>query len=231
MTDPDKIYVEIVTPDKEVFRAMVESLNVPTASGMTGVLADHAPLITVISIGVLEYKTSTKSGKIAVGNGFMEVKNNEALILVKCAELAEDIDEALRISQSKEFVDTKPLGVDEPISQGGTNVSGGQKQRLSIARAIIKKPEIYIFDDSFSALDFKTDAALREELMKSCKKTGSTVLLVAQRISSILHADQIIVLDEGRMVGKGTHQELIKSCRIYQEIASSQLSKEELANV
>lgn len=143
----------------------------------------------------------------------------------------EDIDEALRISQSKEFVDTKLLGVDEPISQGGTNVSGGQKQRLSIARAIIKKPEIYIFDDSFSALDFKTDAALREELMKSCKKTGSTVLLVAQRISSILHADQIIVLDEGRMVGKGTHQELIKSCRIYQEIASSQLSKEELANV
>ena len=143
----------------------------------------------------------------------------------------EDIDEALRISQSKEFVDTKPLGVDEPISQGGTNVSGGQKQRLSIARAIIKKPEIYIFDDSFSALDFKTDAALREELMKSCKKTGSTVLLVAQRISSILHADQIIVLDEGRIVGKGTHQELIKSCRIYQEIASSQLSKEELANV
>ena len=143
----------------------------------------------------------------------------------------EDIEEALRISQSKEFVDTKPLGVDEPISQGGTNVSGGQKQRLSIARAIIKKPEIYIFDDSFSALDFKTDAALREELMKSCKKTGSTVLLVAQRISSILHADQIIVLDEGRMVGKGTHQELIKSCRIYQEIASSQLSKEELANV
>ena len=143
----------------------------------------------------------------------------------------QDIEEALRISQSKEFVDTKPLGVDEPISQGGTNVSGGQKQRLSIARAIIKKPEIYIFDDSFSALDFKTDAALREELMKSCKKTGSTVLLVAQRISSILHADQIIVLDEGRMVGKGTHQELIKSCRIYQEIASSQLSKEELANV
>lgn len=143
----------------------------------------------------------------------------------------EDIDEALRISQSKEFVDIKPLGVDEPISQGGTNVSGGQKQRLSIARAIIKKPEVYIFDDSFSALDFKTDAALREELMRSCKKTKSTVLLVAQRISSILHADQIIVLDEGRMVGKGTHQELIKSCRVYQEIASSQLSKEELANV
>jgi len=128
-------------------------------------------------------------------------------------------DVAARVNMSN-FLDSEP-----------TKLSGGQKQRLSIARAIIKKPEIYIFDDSFSALDFKTDAALREELMKSCKKTGSTVLLVAQRISSILHADQIIVLDEGRMVGKGTHQELIKSCRIYQEIASSQLSKEELANV
>lgn len=143
----------------------------------------------------------------------------------------EDIEEALFISQSKEFVDAKPKGVDEPISQGGTNVSGGQKQRLSIARAIIKKPEIYIFDDSFSALDFKTDAVLREELMKSCRKTNSTVLLVAQRISSILHADQIIVLDEGKMVGKGTHEELMRNCQVYQEIASSQLSQEELANV
>ena len=123
------------------------------------------------------------------------------------------------------------VGLADRAKAYPAQLSGGQKQRLSIARAIIKKPEIYIFDDSFSALDFKTDAALREELMKSCKKTGSTVLLVAQRISSILHADQIIVLDEGRMVGKGTHQELIKSCRIYQEIASSQLSKEELANV
>lgn len=143
----------------------------------------------------------------------------------------EDIERALEISQSKEFVSQKPLGIDEPISQGGTNVSGGQKQRLSIARAIIRKPEIYIFDDSFSALDFKTDAALREALMKSCKETQSTVLLVAQRISSILHADQIIVLDEGKMVGKGTHEELLNSCQVYQEIASSQLSKEELANV
>ena len=143
----------------------------------------------------------------------------------------EECMHACDLACASEFVEKLPKGYDTYIEQGGTNVSGGQKQRLSIARAIIKKPEIYIFDDSFSALDFKTDAALREELMKSCKKTGSTVLLVAQRISSILHADQIIVLDEGRMVGKGTHQELIKSCRIYQEIASSQLSKEELANV
>ena len=142
----------------------------------------------------------------------------------------EDIQEALTISQSKEFVAQKPLGINESIAQGGTNVSGGQRQRLSIARAIVRQPEIYIFDDSFSALDYKTDAALREALLRSCKKTQSTVLLVAQRISTILHADQIIVLDEGKMVGKGTHEELMKTCKVYQEIASSQLSKEELAN-
>lgn len=143
----------------------------------------------------------------------------------------EDIDEALRIAQAKEFVDTKPEGIQTPISQGATNVSGGQKQRLAIARAIVKQPEIYIFDDSFSALDFKTDAALRAALMESVEKTKSTVFIVAQRISSILHADQIIVLDEGKMVGKGTHAQLMKSCAVYQEIASSQLSKEELDHV
>lgn len=142
-----------------------------------------------------------------------------------------DIESALSISQSMEFVSKKPEGIHCEISQGGTNVSGGQRQRLSIARAIVRKPEIYIFDDSFSALDFKTDAKLREALAKSCKETKSTVLLVAQRISSILHADQIIVLDEGKMVGKGTHAELMESCDVYQQIASSQLTKEELANV
>ena len=105
------------------------------------------------------------------------------------------------------------------------------REDKDIARAIVRKPEIYIFDDSFSALDFKTDAKLREALAKSCKETKSTVLLVAQRISSILHADQIIVLDEGKMVGKGTHAELMESCDVYQQIASSQLTKEELANV
>lgn len=144
---------------------------------------------------------------------------------------AKDIESALSISQSTEFVYKKPEGIHSEISQGGTNVSGGQRQRLSIARAIVRKPEIYIFDDSFSALDFKTDAKLREALAASCKETKSTVLLVAQRISSILHADQIIVLDEGKMVGKGTHAELMESCDVYQQIASSQLTKEELANV
>ena len=142
-----------------------------------------------------------------------------------------DIQSALDISQSSEFVNKKPEGIHSEINQGGTNVSGGQRQRLSIARAIVRKPEIYIFDDSFSALDFKTDARLREALAASCKETKSTVLLVAQRISSILHADQIIVLDEGKMVGKGTHEELMESCKVYQQIASSQLTKEELANV
>ena len=142
-----------------------------------------------------------------------------------------DIQSALDISQSSEFVNKKPEGIHSEINQGGTNVSGGQRQRLSIARAIVRKPEIYIFDDSFSALDFKTDEKLREALAASCKETKSTVLLVAQRISSILHADQIIVLDEGKMVGKGTHEELMESCKVYQQIASSQLTKEELANV
>lgn len=140
----------------------------------------------------------------------------------------EQIREAAEIAQATEFIDSKPEGFDTKIAQGGTNVSGGQKQRLSIARAIAKDPEIYIFDDSFSALDLKTDAALRKALKK---KTGnSTVLIVAQRISTILHAEQIIVLDEGKVIGKGTHEELLKTCEVYKQIALSQLSKEELGN-
>lgn len=142
----------------------------------------------------------------------------------------EELNEVIRISQAKEFVDQKPQGLDEPISQGGTNVSGGQKQRLAIARALAKNPEILIFDDSFSALDFKTDATLRKELNQLTKKTQNTVLIVGQRIASIMDADQIIVLDNGKIVGKGTHDELMKDCQVYQEIAYSQLSKEELAN-
>lgn len=141
-----------------------------------------------------------------------------------------ELSEVIRIAQAKEFVDDKPQGLDEEISQGGTNVSGGQKQRLAIARALAKNPEILIFDDSFSALDFKTDAILRKELNQLTKKTKSTVLIVGQRIASIMDADQIIVLDNGKIVGKGTHDELLKSCQVYQEIAYSQLSKEELAN-
>ncbi len=141
-----------------------------------------------------------------------------------------ELSEVIRIAQAKEFVDDKPQGLDEEISQGGTNVSGGQKQRLAIARALAKNPEILIFDDSFSALDFKTDAILRKELNQLTKKTKSTVLIVGQRIASIMDADQIIVLDNGKIVGKGTHDELLTSCQVYQEIAYSQLSKEELAN-
>ena len=140
----------------------------------------------------------------------------------------EELLEAATIAQAKEFIDLKPEGIKSGIAQGGTNVSGGQKQRLSIARALAKKPQVYIFDDSFSALDFKTDAKLRAELKKNV--TDATVLLVAQRISTIMHAEQIIVLDEGHVVGKGTHQELLKTCEVYKEIALSQLSKEELGN-
>lgn len=140
----------------------------------------------------------------------------------------EEIQKAARIAQATEFIDTKPDKYDTPISQGGTNVSGGQKQRLSIARAIAKDPEIYIFDDSFSALDYKTDVALRKAL--NSEINDSTVIIVAQRISTILHADQILVLDEGKIVGTGTHKELLKNCEVYQQIALSQLSKEELEN-
>ncbi|WP_300279318.1 ABC transporter ATP-binding protein [Peptacetobacter sp.] len=140
----------------------------------------------------------------------------------------DEIKEAADIAQASEFINSKPEGVEFKIAQGGTNVSGGQKQRLSIARAIAKNPEIYIFDDSFSALDLKTDAALRKELKR--KTSESTVLIVAQRISTILHAEQIIVLDEGKIIGKGTHEELLKTCEVYKQIALSQLSKEELGN-
>ena len=140
----------------------------------------------------------------------------------------EDIIKAAKIAQSIDFINDKEDKFDSEISQGGSNVSGGQKQRLSIARAIAKDPEIFIFDDSFSALDFKTDAKLRKALKS--ETSNSTVLIVAQRISTILDADQIVVLDEGRIVGKGTHKELLKNCEIYKEIALSQLSKEELEN-
>ena len=125
-----------------------------------------------------------------------------------------------------DFISKKEEGFDTPIAQGGTNVSGGQKQRLSIARAIAKNPEIYIFDDSFSALDYKTDVALRKALKNETKE--ATTIIVAQRVSTILHADQIIVLDEGQIAGIGTHAELLKNCEVYQQIALSQLSAEEL---
>jgi ATP-binding cassette subfamily B protein len=138
----------------------------------------------------------------------------------------EEIAKAAEIAQAKDFVEEKPKGYDSEIAQGGTNVSGGQKQRLAIARAIAKNPKIYVFDDSFSALDMKTDAKLRKALEEKTK--DATVLIVAQRISTILKADQILVLDDGKIVGKGTHEELLKNCEVYEQIARSQLSAKEL---
>lgn len=139
----------------------------------------------------------------------------------------EEIRRAAGIAQAEEFIATLPDGYNSPVSKGGTNLSGGQKQRLSIARALIRRPEIYIFDDSFSALDFRTDARLRSAL--KAELTDSTVLVVAQRVTSVMDANRIIVLDQGQVAGIGTHQELLESCAIYREIVSSQLSQEEIA--
>ena len=138
------------------------------------------------------------------------------------------VKEAVRVAQATDFVEKMDEGYNGYIAQGGTNVSGGQKQRLAIARAIARDPEIYIFDDSFSALDYKTDAALRKELKKYTK--DATCLIVAQRIGTIMNADKIVVLDEGKIAGIGTHKELLKTCSVYEQIALSQLSKEELEN-
>lgn len=139
----------------------------------------------------------------------------------------EELEHSAKVSQAYDFISHKPKKFNESISEGGSNVSGGQKQRLSIARAVVRKPEIYIFDDSFSALDFKTDATLRARLKE--ETLDAVVLIVAQRIGSIRHSDKIIVLNEGNVVGMGTHKELLETCEIYNEIALSQLTKEELA--
>lgn len=141
---------------------------------------------------------------------------------------SEDMTAAAEIAQATEFIETKENKYESEIAQGGGNVSGGQKQRLAIARALYKKAPVYVFDDSFSALDFKTDAALRAALKE--KLSDKNIIIVAQRVGSIMNADQILVLDEGRLVGKGTHSELMKNCSVYNEIAHSQLSKDELQN-
>ena len=134
---------------------------------------------------------------------------------------------AVRIAQAEEFVSQMDGDIDADVTRGGTNVSGGQKQRLSVARAVYREPEFYIFDDTFSALDYKTDRVLRNTLKK--ETSGITTFIVAQRIGTIKDADRIIVLDEGRIAGTGTHEELMRNCRIYREIAFTQLSQEELA--
>ncbi|MBU3143703.1 ABC transporter ATP-binding protein [Clostridium sp. CF012] len=167
-------------------------------------------------IGFVPQNTVLFSGTIADNIKFG--KNNAT---------AEEIQHAATVAQATEFVNGMKDGYEHVISQGGTNVSGGQKQRLSIARALVRQPEIYIFDDSFSALDFKTDAKLRAALKKETAK--STVLIIAQRVATVMDADRIIVLDEGKIAGMGTHKELLTSCKIYHEIVSSQLSEEELA--
>ena len=168
-------------------------------------------------IGFVPQKGILFSGTIKSNIGFGKNRITE-----------EELEKSAKISQSLEFINEKEDKFESIISQGGTNVSGGQRQRLSIARAIAVNPEIYIFDDSFSALDYKTDAKLRKELNKNTK--DSTILIVAQRISTVMKADQIIVLDNGKIVGIGKHEELMKNCDVYKEIALSQLSKEELAN-
>jgi ATP-binding cassette subfamily B multidrug efflux pump len=167
-------------------------------------------------IGYVPQKSTLLSGTIESNLRYADDKASD-----------EELAEAANIAQATEFISTYPEGIDAEISQGGMNVSGGQKQRLSIARALVKKAPIYIFDDSFSALDFRTDAALRKALKD--KTAGSTLLIVTQRVSTIKNADLIVVLEDGQVVGKGTHRDLMENCATYREIALSQLSKEELA--
>jgi len=185
--------------------------------------------VLVDGLNVKDYQLSTlfsKFGYVPQKGYLFHASMHDNIVLGKPDATKEQIDRALDISQSKEFVEKIPQGLDYEISQGGKNVSGGQRQRLCIARAIIMEPEIFIFDDSFSALDYRTDKVLRGEIKKQC--AGTTNVIVAQRVGTIMDADQIIVLDNGQMVGKGTHKELLKNCPVYKEIALSQLSKEEL---
>ena len=167
------------------------------------------------AIGFVPQKAILFSGTIASNLRFGKADASDA-----------QIEEAAQIAQATEFIEGKAQRYDSAIAQGGSNVSGGQKQRLAIARAIAKDPQVYVFDDSFSALDLKTDAALRKALNSKVK--DKTVIIVAQRISTIMHADQILVLDEGKIAGIGTHAELLKNCEVYQQIASSQMSQKEL---
>ena len=190
--------------------------------------------VLVDGINVIDYKQSALHNKIGyvpqravmfsdtVANNVTYGENG------KKNSTDEEIENAVKIAQATEFVEKLPKKYDDHVAQGGTNLSGGQKQRLAIARAIARKPEIYIFDDSFSALDYKTDYKLRKELKKCTKDVTS--IIVAQRIGTVINADKILVLEDGKCVGAGTHTELMKNCKVYQEIAYSQLSKEELDN-
>jgi ATP-binding cassette subfamily B protein len=186
--------------------------------------------ITVGGVDIRQLKQSELRDKIGYipQKGMLFSGTIESNLLYGDDTVSDDeLKEAADISQSTEFISTMPEGMQTEVSQGGMNVSGGQKQRLSIARALVTKSPIYIFDDSFSALDFKTDAALRKELKK--RTSDSTVFIVSQRIATIKQAEQIIVLDEGKIIGKGNHKELMKDCEVYRSIALSQLSMEELS--
>ena len=190
--------------------------------------------VLVDGINVKEYKEETLNNKLGyipqkavIFNGSVDFNVSYGKSSNKKSE--EDVKTAIKVAQAKEFVEKMDEQYQTELSQNGTNISGGQKQRLAIARAIARNPEIYIFDDSFSALDYKTDAVLRKELKKHTK--DATNLIVAQRIGTIMNADKILVLDNGKCVGIGTHKELLKSCEVYKQIALSQLSKEELENV
>ena len=189
--------------------------------------------VLVDGINVKEYKEETLNNKLGYIPQRAVIFNGSVNFNIAYGENGKkkskkDIEEAIRVAQAKEFVEKMDNKYETHLAQGGTNVSGGQKQRLAIARAIARKPEIYIFDDSFSALDYKTDSILRKELKKYTK--DATCLIVAQRIGTIMNADKIVVLDNGKCVGMGTHKELLKKCEVYKQIALSQLSKEELEN-
>ena len=173
-------------------------------------------IVSIFNIGYVPQKGVLFSGTIASNIRFGAENAS-----------VEQMKKAAAIAQATDFIEEKDKQYDSSISQGGTNVSGGQKQRLAIARAVARNAKIYIFDDSFSALDFKTDVAVRKALREDM--TDSTVFIVAQRVSTILHADQILVLDEGKIVGKGTHKELMENCPVYEQIARSQLSEKEIA--
>ena len=189
--------------------------------------------ILVDGVNVKDYKQEVLNNKL----GYVPQKAvmftgtiNENVAYGKASKkiTKKDIEEAIEVAQGKDFVESMEKKYESHIARGGTNVSGGQKQRIAIARAIARKPEIYIFDDSFSALDYKTDLLLRQELKKYTK--DSTNVIVAQRIGTIMHADKIVVLEQGECVGIGTHKELLKNCEVYKEIALSQISEEELNN-
>ena len=189
--------------------------------------------VLVDGINVKEYKLSSLYDilgyvpqKAVMFNG--TISSNVSFGGQKKSIKEQQIKDAIKVAEAKEFVEKLEDQYKSHVAQGGSNISGGQKQRLSIARAVAKKPEIYIFDDSFSALDYKTDSKLRKNLKKYTN--GATCLIVAQRIGTIMHADKIIVLDEGKCVGMGTHKELLKNCEVYKQIALSQLSEEELNN-